>query len=207
MNKKVLLIGTDNEISMLLKKYDFEVLNSEPDVIYSYKPNVVITDKPEIVADIREFSDIPIIVLFSKPDDKKVIEAFNSGADECITMPVSEMIFIARINNVLSHIRVSEADKFVSDELEIDFENHFVTVNGEVVHLTPIEYSIAELLCKNPGKVLTYDYILKHIWGPYISQDNKILRVNMTNIRRKLERNSKKPEHFCTESGVGYYVR
>ena len=79
-----------------------------------------------------------------------------------------------------------------------------VTLQGEYVHLTQIEYKLVSLLARNAGKVLTYDYILKEIWGPYADTDNQILRVNMANIRRKLEKNPAEPYYIFTEIGVGY---
>ena len=90
------------------------------------------------------------------------------------------------------------------DGLVIDFERRIVTLQGASIHLTQIEYKLVSLLAKNAGKVLTYDYILKDIWGPYADTDNQILRVNMANIRRKLEANPAEPHYIFTEIGVGY---
>ena len=93
---------------------------------------------------------------------------------------------------------------YQSKDLKVDFEKYMVTVREEAVHLTNIEFKIIELLSKYSGKVLTYDYILKEIWGPFASEDNKTLRVNMANLRRKLEKNPAEPEYLFTEPGVGY---
>ena len=79
-----------------------------------------------------------------------------------------------------------------------------MTVSGEDVHLTNIEFKIMKLFCKYPGRVLTHDYIMKEIWGPYSSDDNKILRVNMANLRRKIEKNPANPQYLLTEPGIGY---
>ncbi len=86
----------------------------------------------------------------------------------------------------------------------IDFEKHLVLLCGEPLHLTPIEYRIVTYLAQNSGKVLTYSAIMHNVWGPFIDDDNKILRVNMANIRRKLEKNPGEPAYIFTEIGVGY---
>ena len=93
------------------------------------------------------------------------------------------------------------------DGLVIDFDKRVVMLNGEDIHLTQIEYKLVSLLAKNAGKVLTYDFILKEIWGPYADTDNQILRVNMANIRRKLESNPAEPHYIFTEIGVGYRMK
>jgi len=89
-------------------------------------------------------------------------------------------------------------------QLMVDFEKRLVLLNGESIHLTQIEYKIVSLLARNAGKVLTYDTILTHVWGPYIEQNNQILRVNMANVRRKLEKNPGEPQYIFTEVGIGY---
>ena len=89
-------------------------------------------------------------------------------------------------------------------ELTIHFENHVVTLSEENIHLTQIEYKLLTLLAKNSGKVLTYTYLMEKIWGPYTDNNNQILRVNMANIRRKIEKNPAAPEYVFTEIGIGY---
>lgn len=93
---------------------------------------------------------------------------------------------------------------YCCDKLRIDLERHMVTLDGERVHLTKNELRIMELLSQTPGKVLTYDYLIKHIWGSDMPDNNRILRVNMANIRRKLEENPAEPKYIITEIGVGY---
>ena len=97
---------------------------------------------------------------------------------------------------------------YLSDWLKIDFLRRLVTLNGEEVHLTQIEYKLVSLLAKHSGRVLTYDYIINHIWGPYAdNNNNQILRVNMAHIRRKLEANPGEPHYIFTEIGVGYRMK
>ena len=89
----------------------------------------------------------------------------------------------------------------------IDFEKRLISLDGEEIHLTQIEYKLVSMLAKQAGKVLTYDYLMRQIWGPYSDNNNQILRVNMAHIRRKLERNPAEPEYIFTEIGVGYRMR
>ncbi len=91
--------------------------------------------------------------------------------------------------------------------MTIDFEKRLVTIAGNEIHLTQIEYKLVSLLAQNAGKVLTYDYIINHIWGPYADSNNQILRVNMAHIRRKMGENPAEPKYINTEIGVGYRMR
>jgi two-component system KDP operon response regulator KdpE len=116
---------------------------------------------------------------------------------------------MARIRTALRHhnranVSQQQSAVYSRDGLEIDFERRSVILEGQPIHLTQIEYKLVSLLAQNAGKVLTYDYILKEIWGPFADTDNQILRVNMANIRRKLETNPAEPHYIYTEIGVGY---
>ena len=91
-------------------------------------------------------------------------------------------------------------------ELILDFEKRTLTISGNIVHLTPIEYKILVFLAQNCGKVMTYSSIINNVWGPYADDNNRILRVNMTNIRRKIEKNPADPQYIFTEVGVGYHM-
>ena len=132
------------------------------------------------------------------------------GADDYITKPFGNSELLARIrvamrNHSEGEVRTGESKKiYCCGKLRIDLEKHIVTLNNERIHLTKNELRIIELLSQNPGKVLTYDYLIKHIWGTDMLENNRILRVNMANIRRKLEENPAEPKYIITEIGVGY---
>ena len=96
------------------------------------------------------------------------------------------------------------ASKPVSQGLMLDFEKRMVTLDGKEIHLTPVEYKIVAYLSKNSGKVMTYASVMENVWGPFTDSNNRILRVNMANIRRKIERNPSQPQFLFTEVGVGY---
>ena len=133
------------------------------------------------------------------------------GADDYITKPFGAGELLARIRTAIRHTRTGLANetiattgKFKAGDLEIDYDKHQVSVAGENAHLTQNEYRIVALLSRYSGKVLTYDFIMKELWGPQSSGSNQVLRVNMANIRRKIEANPADPRYIFTEVGVGY---
>lgn len=182
----------------------------------SHHPDVILLDLGlpdidgmEVLQRIRGFSNVPIIVISARIQEREKVEALDLGADDYITKPFGSEELLARIRTALRHrMQVSSMQTkepvYSRDGLVIDFDKRLVTLKGESIHLTQIEYKLVSLLAQNSGKVLTYDYILKEIWGPYADTDNQILRVNMANIRRKLETNPAEPHYIFTEIGVGY---
>lgn len=166
-------------------------------------------DGMEVLQRIRGFSNVPIIVISARTQEREKVEALDLGADDYITKPFGSEELLARIRTALRHrMQVNSMQPkepvYSCDGLVINFDKRLVTLKGESIHLTQIEYKLVSLLAQNSGKVLTYDFILKEIWGPYADTDNQILRVNMANIRRKLEANPAEPHFIFTEIGVGY---
>lgn len=164
----------------------------------------------DIIEQIREWSSTPIIVISARTQEDDKVRALDKGADDYITKPFGNSELLARIRTALRH-----SNRMLTDEplahhpyhfrgLCIDFEKHLVTRDEKEIHLTQNEFKIVSLLAKNCGRVLTYDRLIEHIWGPYSENDNTILRVNMANIRRKLEPNPAEPIYIFTEIGIGY---
>lgn len=172
-------------------------------------------DGIELIHQVRSWSMLPIIVISARTQEQEKVTALDSGADDYITKPFGTPELLARIRTALRHSHRSDnalhagADSIYSaDGLIIDFSRRLVTLNGSEVHLTQIEYKLVSLLAQNSGRVLTYDYIINNIWGPYAdNNNNQILRVNMAHIRRKLETNPGEPHFIFTEIGVGYRMR
>lgn len=169
-------------------------------------------DGMEVLQRIRGFSSVPIIVISARTQEKEKVEALDEGADDYITKPFGSEELLARIRTALRHsTRAKQAavqeQVYSRDGLVIDFDKRLVMLDDTDIHLTQIEYKLVSILAKNAGKVLTYDYLLKEIWGPYADTDNQILRVNMANIRRKLEKNPAEPHYIFTEIGVGYRMK
>ncbi len=167
-------------------------------------------DGVDIISKVREWSSSPIIVVSARTHENDKVLALDAGADDYITKPFGTSELLARIRTSLRHSNRLNTDTSVTMrpyhalDLYIDFERRLVSLGEEPIHLTPVEYKIVTYLAKNSGKVLTYSAIMQAVWGPYIEEDTKILRVNMANIRRKLERNPGAPQYIFTEIGVGY---
>lgn len=168
-------------------------------------------DGMDVICKIREWSGIPILVISARVQELEKAQALDAGADDYITKPFGTIELLARIRTCLRHAgqnyKETPGQVFRSGELVIDFEKRVVTVRGEEVHVTQIEFKILTLLAKNAGCVLTYSQLMREIWGPYTDDNNRILRVNMANIRRKIEENPGEPQYIYTEVGVGYRMR
>lgn len=137
--------------------------------------------------------------------------ALDGGADDYITKPFGTVELLARIRTALRHTRTTaESDEIALNEvyhvdgLEVDFRKMRVLRDGNDVHLTPNEFRIIALLAKHAGRVMTYKSMLRELWGPAATQNNKILRVHMASIRRKIEPDPNEPKYVFTEVGVGY---
>ena len=166
-------------------------------------------DGMEVIGQVRKWSKCPIIVVSARVDDRDKVQALDAGADDYLTKPYSTPELLARIRTSLRHSAQNNSGRnpqqpYQAKGLEIDFFRRTVSLEGNPIHLTPIEYKIVAYLAQNSGKVVTYTDVLNNVWGPYAENDNKILRVNMANIRRKLEKNPAQPAYIFTEVGVGY---
>ena len=167
-------------------------------------------DGMDIIRKTREWSSLPIIVISARIQEKEKVQALDAGADDYITKPFGTFELLARIRTAIRHNNKLSDDSqnanrpYAADVLTIDFERRLVTLHGKEIHLTRVEYKIVSLLAKNSGKVMTYDTLIDQVWGPYADDNNRILRVNMANIRRKIEENPGEPKYIFTELGVGY---
>ena len=168
-------------------------------------------DGNEIIRQLRLWTTIPIIVISARTTEDDKAEALDLGADDYLTKPFGTVELLARIRTAIRHTRttaenqeISLNDSYAIGGLVVDFRKHRVLVDGRDVNLTPNEFRIVSLLAIHAGRVLTYKFMLHELWGPTASSDNKILRVHMANIRRKLEPNPDEPVYLHTETGVGY---
>lgn len=218
---KILSIDEEKEVQYYLKRmflqkgYKFfaaqngrdgisQITNGCPDLVLL---DLVLPDMDgmDIIRQVRSVSDCPMIVVSSKGKEKDKVSALDAGADDYVTKPFGSEELMARIRCALRYRRKYGArNVYQSGGLKVDFERRLVLLDGEQIHLTPVEYRILEYLAMNSGKVITYQMLLEKIWGPYASENNKILRVNMTNIRRKLDDDPADLKYIFTEAGVGY---
>ena len=154
---------------------------------------------------IRELTDVSIIILSVRNSEKDIITALDTGADDYITKPFNAGELLARIRASLRHSQPEQKlPMFTNDNITIDFSTREVKKKGEIVKLTSTEFSLLSLFIRNPGKVLTHNYILKEVWGKPYSDESQYLRVYVAQLRKKLEDNPSRPKMFMTESGVGY---
>ena len=227
VKSKVLVVEDEKSISNFIvailtaNNYDVVTARSGQEacsLIMSCCPDVVILDLglpdmdgTDVLKAVRKWSILPIIVVSARTNERDKVEALDLGADDYITKPFGTAELLARIRMALRHTRtaganqdVAQSGKFAAGALVIDYEKYRVFIAGEDVGLTQTEFKIVSLLGKYAGKVLTYDFIIREIWGPNTNGDNQILRVNMANIRRKIEENPAEPRYIFTEVGVGY---
>ncbi|MDD2541754.1 MAG: response regulator [Desulfuromonadaceae bacterium] len=181
----------------------------------AFRPDVILLDLGlpdvdgiEVIKRIREWSPVPIIVLSVREYENDKVAALDAGADDYLTKPFGVGELLARIRAVLrrSLLEIPEP-VFTSNDLQVDLGSRRVTVSGIDISLTPTEYDIVRLLVTNSGKVLTHSQILKQVWGKIYLDQPHVLRVNISNLRRKLESDPSRPQHIITEPGVGYRLK
>ena len=184
----------------------------------SYRPDVMLLDLglPDMdgLDVLKELSglpqEVPVIIISARDRESEKVKALDMGADDYVVKPFGVPELLARIRTTLrraDRINLSQGeqkDRYQVKDLVVDTARHQVFVGSEEIHFTQNEFKILELLCLHAGKVLSYDFILKHVWGPYEGSNNQILRVNMANIRRKLKENPSEPKYILTELGIGY---
>ncbi len=162
----------------------------------------------EVCRRLREWSKIPIIMLSAKGDEVDKVKCFDLGADDYITKPFGAKELLARVKAVLSRAKVTatmpEQPSFSGDFLQVNFSKRQVSVAGDRVNLTPTEYSLLQEFVLNAGRVLTYSYLLKKVWGPEYRDEREYLYVFVRRLRAKLEPDPAKPRYIMTVSGIGY---
>lgn len=188
-------------------------------LFFSHGPDLVLLDLGlpdmdglEILAQLRGLPrEAPVIIISARDRESEKVRALDMGADDYVVKPFGVSELLARIRSALrraDRLKLSQGiqrSTYQIKNLTIDLARHQVLLGGEEIHFTQNEFKIIELLAIHAGKVLTYDFILEHIWGPYGgSGSNQILRVNMANIRRKLKENPSEPKYIHTELGIGY---
>ena len=168
-------------------------------------------DGMEILSRLRKWSGMPVVVISARSHEKDKVEALDLGADDYITKPFGTSEMLARIRAAIRHSRAGYQGPaggmtgvFEAKDLLVDYDKHRAYKGGLDLNLTQNEFRLVSLLSRYAGKVLTYDFMIREIWGPNMENNNRILRVNMANIRRKLEKNPAQPEYIFTEIGVGY---
>lgn len=221
-DKKILIIEDEkviqNFLNLSLKSKKYEPIIAENGLLgislfMSHNPDLVLLDLglpdidgTEVLKQIRSSSDIPIIIISARGQEKEKVYALDLGADDYITKPFNIEELFARIRVALRRYKPQDlkTSDFNLGGLTVNFEKRKVFVNEREIHLTPIEYKMLVLLIQNQGKVLTHRFIQQEIWGSPTTDDYQSLRVFMSNIRRKIEEDTSNPKFIKTEVGVGY---
>lgn len=181
-----------------------------PDIVI-IDPEFPLSDGIKAVKKLRGYGTFPIIAVSENGSERAVTETLDAGADDYIRKPFLSGELLSRIKAAIRRIEqyekllgIDNLESYERDGLIVEYDRHLVLLNGKEVHLTKNEFKILTLLCRYSGRVLTYDFIIKSVWGNGASGGNGILRVNITNLRKKIEQNSNSPLYLFTENGVGY---
>ena len=227
IREKILIVEDEKSIShfisTILNNNGYEAMKARSgsealSMISSHCPDLIILDLGlpdmdglDILRQIRSWSSLPVVVVSARSHEQDKVTALDLGADDYLTKPFGKEELLARVRTAIRHTRtasgndeIAQKGTYTVKEMTIDYNKHQVLMRGENAKLTLSEFRIVALLGKYAGKVLTYDFIIKELWGPRAGGDNQILRVNMANIRRKIEKNPAEPEYLFTEVGVGY---
>ena len=221
-SRKILVIDDEPQItrvlrrSLLAHRYDVRTASdgeSGLDLFRDFHPDLVVTDLSmpeisgiEVCREIRKISEIPIIVLSVRDEEKTKVEALDAGADDYITKPFGMNELLARVRATLRRLpdeKKEESYLEIGDFL-IDLSKYQAFVRGKELHLTPKEFELLTFLVKNHSRVLTHRTLLGAIWGGNYTEQTEYLRVFLGNLRKKIEPNSSKPQYILTEPWVGY---
>lgn len=227
MNKPVVLIVEDDKAirnlittTLETQSYKFHTAVNGKEAIMntaSFNPDIVILDLGlpdmdgiDIIKKIRTWSNVPIIVVSARSEDKDKIDALDSGADDYLTKPFSVEELLARLRVTIRRLNTDalktgeRTSIFINGNLKIDYSAGCVFIEEEEVHLTPIEYKLLCVLAKNVGKVLTHNFLIKEVWGNVLPSDTPSLRVFMATLRKKIEVDPSKCKYIQTHIGIGY---
>jgi two-component system KDP operon response regulator KdpE len=169
--------------------------------------DLMLPDRPgiEVCRELRSWSELPIIVLSAVTDEGAKIEALQGGADDYVTKPFAPGELVARVQAVLRRAgRAAAEPRIEADGLVIDLAAHAVSLDGEEVHLTPLEFSLLRTLAINRGLLMTHRKLLSEVWGPEYVDATPLLRTHIANLRRKLQRGAERSRFIRTDSGIGY---
>jgi two-component system KDP operon response regulator KdpE len=182
----------------------------------SYTPDLVLLDLglpdgdgSEVTRRVREYSEVPILVISARGNEESKVKALDEGADDYLTKPFGAAELMARIRVALRKATAREAPLVtrIGDDITVDLGRRSVVVRGADVHLTPIEYRLLATLVRHAGTVQTHRQLLERVWGPGHDNQMHYLRVDMTQLRHKLEREPARPRYLLTETGIGYRLR
>jgi len=203
-----------------LAAHGYEVLEARSgqealSAVTAQRPDLLILDLGlpdmeglEVTRRLREWSNIPIIILSVREREADKVATLDAGADDYLTKPFGVGELLARMRVAMRRtVPATDEPAFTTGELQVDLASRIVTVAGQEVQLTPTEYDLLRALVTHAGKVMTHRQLLRQVWGVAYEQETHILRVNISNLRRKIEADPTRPRYIHTEPGVGYRLR
>jgi two-component system KDP operon response regulator KdpE len=222
--QRVLVVDDENSIRRYLRAAlsaqgftVYEAANGEDAVnaVLNNRPDIIILDLGlpdfdgiEVTRRLREWSKTPIIILSVREAENDKIAALDAGADDYLTKPFGTGELMARMRVAMRRLANKSDEPVIQvDDLKMDLSRRLVMVAEKEISLTPTEYDILRLLMQNAGKVLTHHQLLRQVWGTAYESEMHLLRVNISNLRRKIETDPARPHYLVTESGVGYRLR
>ena len=221
---RVLLVDDEPAIRRFLRAslvaHDYKIFEAATgeeaiSAVIAHRPDLVILDLGlpdmdgiEVTKKLREWAKIPILILSVREHEQEKIAALDAGADDYLTKPFGIGELLARMRVALRHtVPVSDAPLFTTGELSVDLARRVVTLAGSEVQLTPTEYDLLRILVTHVDRVLTHHQLLREVWGVGYEQETHMLRVNISNLRRKIEPDPTRQRYIVTEPGVGYRLR
>jgi two-component system KDP operon response regulator KdpE len=218
--KKILVVDDEAQIIRVMRRilsaHQFDIRTAGDgeaalELFNDWKPDLIVTDLQmpnmdglELCRRVRGISDIPIIVLSVRDEEKTIVEALDTGADDYITKPFGTNELLARIRASLRRLPEKTADIVKTGDFHIDFSAHKALVNNTEVHLTPKEFELLAFFARHPDKVLTHTVLLRKIWGAYYTESPEALRVLVGTLRKKIEKDLSHPKYILTEPWIGY---
>lgn len=218
--KKILVVDDEPQIIRVMRRiltaHQYQIRTASDgesalDSFHDWKPDLVVTDLQmpnvdglELCRRLREISDVPIIILSVRDEEKTIVEALDTGADDYVTKPFATNELLARVRAALRRLPEKTADVLQAGDFSINFSAHKVSVKEKEIHLTPKEFDLLAYLLKNPEKVLTHQTLLQKVWGSYYSESPEAVRVLVGSLRKKIEVDFSKPRYLLTEPWIGY---
>jgi two-component system KDP operon response regulator KdpE len=219
--KRVLVIDDESQIRRLLKisleKKGYEVHEAPTafegmQAVQSVRPDIILLDLglPEMdgaqaLAELRLWSTIPVIILSVRDSEADIVALLNAGADDYLTKPFRVEELLARMNVALRRLRPDMRESaYECGDFRVDFDERSVSIEDREIRLTPTEYAILAFLARNGGRIVTQTQLLRELWGPLADAEPGSLRVHISSLRKKIERDPSQPGRLVTEPGIGY---
>ena len=218
--KKILVVDDEAQIIRVLRHVlgaqGYSVRTAEDgvsalEVFNEWHPDIVLTDLQmpnvsglELCKKLRTVSDIPIVILSVRNEEKTIVEALDAGADDYVTKPFSTIELLARLRSALRRAPEKEADVIELGDFRIDISAHSASLGEHTLKLTPKEFDLLVVFLRNPDRVLTHTFLLQKVWGSYYLEQAEALRVLVASLRKKIETDPSNPKYLITEPWVGY---